>query len=183
MRISLDGYVEGPNGDMSWIRDDDKEAWDDLFAGLPNTDTLLLGGKMYPGYAGYWQSVLDGAAATEEEQRYARWAAQTNHIVFSSTLKKADWPHTRIIRNKTKEEVLKLKQEPGKNIVVLGGATLAASLIDLGLVDEYKLLVVPILLGGSIALFGNLQSRHSLRLMETKTLSSGNVILSYAAAG
>jgi dihydrofolate reductase len=181
LQISLDGYIEGANGEIDWIR-----SWEDPFDLLPKIDTCILGGGMYPGYEAYWGAIMadpaavspfTGAAATPGEIEYARFARGAQHIVLSRTLSAAAWPNTRIVRNAG--EIRALKQQPGRNIHAVGGASLVGSLITLGLVDELSVVVQPILLGAGKALFGDLTGRHALTLGELKAMGNGTVRLSY----
>jgi dihydrofolate reductase len=181
LQISLDGYIEGPNGEIDWIR-----SWEDPFDLLPEIDSCILGGGMYPGYEQYWGAIMadptavspfTGTPATPGEVDYARFAQGAQHIVLSRTLKTALWPNTRIVRNA--EEVRTLKQQPGRNIHAVGGASLVGSLINLGLVDELRVVVQPILLGAGKALFGGVIGRHALTLGEVKAIGDGTVRLTY----
>jgi dihydrofolate reductase len=181
LQISLDGYIEGANGEIDWIR-----SWEDPFDILPEIDACILGGGMYPGYEAYWGAIMadpaavspfTGATATPGEVDYARFAQGAQHIVLSRTLKAAAWPNTRIIRDA--EEIRALKHQPGKTIHVVGGASLVASLINFGLVDELRVVVQPILLGAGKALFGDVRGRHSLTLGEVTAIGDGTVRLTY----
>jgi dihydrofolate reductase len=181
LQISLDGYIEGANGEIDWIR-----SWEDPFDILPEIDTCILGGGMYPGYEAYWGAIMadpaavspfTGATATPGEVDYARFAQGAQHIVLSRTLKAAAWPNTRIIRDA--EEIRSLKHQPGKTIHAVGGASLVASLFNFGLVDELRVVVQPILLGAGKALFGDVMGRHSLTLGEVTAIGDGTVRLTY----
>lgn len=181
LQMSLDGYIEGANGEIDWIR-----SWEDPFDLLSEIDTCILGGGMYPGYESYWGAIMadpaavspfTGAAATPGEIEYARFARGAQHIVLSRTLQTAAWSNTRIIRDA--DEIRALKQQPGRNIHAVGGASLVGSLINGGLVDELRIVVQPILLGAGKALFRDLTGRHALRLGEVKTIGDGTVRLSY----
>ncbi len=180
MQVTLDGFVAGPKDELDWLVDEE-EQWKDLFEMLRSADTFLLGRAMYPDYANYWRSVLANPAAKKNEMKFARIAEKTPHIVFSRTMKKADWKNTRIERRDVSEAVRKLKQQAGKNIVVWGGASFASSLIGLGLVDEYRLLVNPVILGKGKPLFRNMNERRRIKLVETKKFRSGVVMLHYKA--
>jgi dihydrofolate reductase len=181
LQTSLDGYIEGANGEIDWIR-----SWEDPFDILPEIDTCILGRGMYPGYEQYWGAIMadpaavspfTGAAATPGEVDYAHFARGAQHIVLSRTLKAAAWPNTRIVRDAA--EIKALKRQPGKNIHAVGGASLVGSLITLGLVDQLRVVVQPILLGAGKALFGDLTGRHALTLGEVKAMGDGTVRLSY----
>src|SRR5262245_5045699 len=167
LQVSLDGFIEGPNGELDWTLAEDEETWRDVFEMLSDVDTFILGRVMYPGYEQYWLAVLadpdgilpfSGRVPTENEIKYARLADRTPHIVVSRTLDKVAWNTVRIVRNL--EEIRKLKQEPGNDMHVLGGATLISSLMNVGLIDELRLLVNPLILGGGKALFKDVKERH-----------------------
>lgn len=111
---------------------------------------------------------------------YARWAENTPHVVFSRELAGADWANTRIMRDAA-SDVPRLKREAGKNLLAFGGARFAGALIDQGLVDEYHLVVEPVVLGGGKPLFNNPSGRRALKLTGAKPLPSGAVWLSYQA--
>jgi dihydrofolate reductase len=186
LQTSVDGFVEGPNGELDWAMAEDEETWRDIFTMLDSVDTCILGRVMYPDYEQYWLAVLanptaslplSGRPATKNEIAYARWADKTPHIVLSKTLDKVSWKTTRIVRDL--EEIRKLKQQPGKNMHVVGGATLVGSLMNAGLVDEIQLMINPLLLGGGKALFKDVKERKALKQARTKTLRSGKVSLTY----
>ena len=189
MQMSLDGYVEGPAGEMDWFLPDE-ETWKDMFEFLKSIDTILLGAGMYPVYADYWRRMLSDPKARPDEVKYSKLASKIEHIVFSNSLTKVDpkapddyngeWrKNTRIVKGDVKAEVLKLKQSAGgKGIVLWGGASMASSFIELGLVDEYRLSLNQIILGGGKSLFQNV-TKHSLKLIGSKTHKSGVVLLRY----
>jgi dihydrofolate reductase len=182
LQISVDGFIEGPNGELDWI-----ETWEDTFDLLDQVDTFVLGGAMYPGYEQYWGAVqanpkqilpFTGRVAAPGEIDYASFAARSLHVVLTRTLEKVAWRNTRIVRDI--EEIRNLKLQSAKDIHAVGGATLVASLINAGLVDELRLVVQPILLGGGKALFKDVKQRHALRLLGTKLLEQGQVRLTYS---
>ena len=184
--MSVDGFIEGPNGELDWAMAEDEETWRDVFEMLSHVDTFILGRRMYPAYEQYWLAVLanpdgilpfSGRTASKNEIAYARLADKTPHIVLSGTLDKVAWKTTRIVRDV--EEIRRLKQQPGKDIHAVGGATLVSSLMNLGLVDKIQLLVNPIILGGGRALFKDVKDRHALKLVQAKRFKSGKVSLTY----
>ena len=122
---------------------------------------------------------LSGQPATKNEIAYARWADGTPHLVLSRTLDKVVWKATRIVHDL--DEVRKIKEQPGKNIYVVGGATLVSSLMNAKLIDELELTVNPIVLGGGKALFKDVKERHALNLVRANPLKSGKLCLSYSA--
>ena len=187
LQVSVDGSIEGPNGEMDWAMAEDEDSWKDTFEMLSHIDTLILGRRMYPGYEQYWLAVLanpdgvlpfSGRVASKNEIDYARFADRTPHIVLSKTLDKVSWKTTRIVRDV--EEIRRLKQQSGKDIYAVGGATLVSSLMNLGLIDEIQLSVNPLILGGGKALFKDVKDRQTLKLVQAKPLKSGKVSLIYS---
>jgi dihydrofolate reductase len=180
--VSVDGFIEGPNGELDWV-----DTWEDPFDLLRQIDTCVLGGRMYPGYEQYWGAILadpkgvlpfTGRVASKGEMAYAHFAQRTPHVVLSRTLDSAAWKNTRIIRDV--KEIRRLKQGPGKDIHAVGGATLVGSLMNQGLIDELRLVVQPIVLGGGKALFKDVPKRHALKLLDIKRLDRGLVRLHYS---
>jgi dihydrofolate reductase len=179
--VSVDGFIEGSNGELDWV-----DTWADPFDLLDQVDTCILGRGMYPGYEQYWGAVLanpegplpfSGKAASPGEIAYARFAERTPHVVLSRTLGNVAWTNTRIVRDV--EEVRRLKQQPGKDMHAVGGATLVGSLMNQQLIDELRLVVRPIVLGGGKALFKDVTERHALTFRGAKPLESGAVRLTY----
>jgi dihydrofolate reductase len=177
MQITLDGFVAGPNDDADWLIISD-DAWTDLDKDLNAADTYLLGRKMYPAYSEHWQSVLRNPDSDPNELKFAKLADKTQHIVFTKGDFKPDWKNTRVAHDLS-AEIARLKKENGKNIIAWGGANFASNLIELGLVDEYRLALNPTILAKGKALFNNLQQRKKLVLIDSKPLKSGLVILRY----
>jgi len=141
---------------------------------------------MYPGYERYWTAVQNGPekplpqtgkVPTPAEVEYANFAAQTPHYVLSSTLTSSLWPRTSFVRGP--EEIAALKRQPGKDIYLVGGARIAASLIDAGLVDELRLIVYPLIAGEAKALFATTERRRGLELRKADQLQGGRVGLIY----
>jgi dihydrofolate reductase len=181
MRISVDGRIEGPKGYADWV-----EEWSDGYDVMARVDACLLGGAMYPGYEQRWtarQNQPDkplpttGKVPTPAELEWARFAAQTPHYVLSRTLTSALWPTTKFLRGI--EEVAALKQQPGKDIYLVGGARTTASLIDAALVDELRLIVYPLIAGEGRALFATTEVRRGLELQKVQQLQGGRLGLIY----
>ncbi|HZE84903.1 MAG TPA: dihydrofolate reductase family protein [Puia sp.] len=181
MQVSLDGFVEGPGGDMSWFVHDDPEHWADLFGMLQSVDLFLLGRGMWTDYRNYWKQALISSTASPDEVAYAKLAEKTKHIVFSHTLADPGWENTSISNGPVAEEVRKIKQAPGKDIQVVGGARLAATILEAGLVDEYRLSIHPAILGEGKSFFRDQHTKQSLQFVSAKTLPSGGVIARYQA--
>ncbi len=180
MQVTLDGFIEGPNGELDWAMKEDDETWQDHFDLMRSVDTLLLGRVMYPAYEKYWLAAPTNPSSTKNEIEYARIADKVQKIVFSKTLEKVEWKTTRIVRDHIAEEILKMKQQSGKDMVILGGAGLVSTFMNLGLIDEYHLVVNPVVLGGGKRLFKDVKERHKLKLINAKTFRSGKVVLHYS---
>jgi len=181
MKITADGKFEGPQGYSDWV-----EAWSDDYGLMPQVDACLLGGGMYPGYEQYWTGIqnepdkpawITNNSPTPAELEWARFIAQTPHYVLSNTLTTALWSNTSFIRGL--EEIAALKQQPGKDIYLVGGARTTASLIDAGLVDELRLIIYPLIAGEGKELFATTERRRGLELREVQQLQGGRVSLVY----
>jgi dihydrofolate reductase len=179
MSVSVDGFIEGPNHDMSWMRADSPEDWDDLFKMLESVDLLLLGGGMFAEYRDYWKQALTSPKASGGELKYAQWAEKHKHIVFSKSIKNPQWENTSMNTGNVAEEVKKIKSQSGKNIYVIGGAKFASSVLEAGLVDELRLVINPWVLGAGKSLFAGNHNRHSLKLIETKKMDGDTVLVRY----
>jgi dihydrofolate reductase len=181
MKMSADGKIEGPEGYADWV-----EAWSEDYGLTSQIDTCVLGGGMYPGYERYWSAVqneqdkplpMTGKSPKPAELEWARFAAQTPHYVLSRTLTSALWPRTRFVRGL--DDIAAIKQQAGKDIYLMGGARITASLIDAGLVDELRLIVYPLIVGEGKALFATTKRRHGLELRKIQQLQGGRVSLIY----
>lgn len=180
MQVSLDGYVEGPPGnEMDWFPTEEHDSWIDMFETLKPVDTMITGRKMSEGYYEYWNKALTDPNAPKDHADFARLADKTQHLIFSKTWDTVKWKNAKVVNGTPEEEVAKLKQQPGKDIIIWGGASLAASFINKNLVDKFRLAIVPVILGGGKRLFDNVTNLAPLKLVETKTLKSGVVILKY----
>jgi dihydrofolate reductase len=177
MQMSLDGFIEGPNGEMDWLVGSEED-WKEMFKDLESVDTPLLGRKMYPGYAAYWRSFLTNVSSPKDDLRYAKLADKSQHIVFSKTLTTVKWKNTRIAIDPL-AEINQLKKQPGNDIVIWGGSELAATFINLALVDRYRITLNPTILGGGKPMFNNISQRRKLKLLESRPMKSGATILWY----
>jgi len=182
MQVTLDGYILGPDDESDWV-----DSWSDALELLPPVDTFVLGGGMFPGYGQFWTTVLDDPRAAAEmlgrelysrEINYAKLAAETPHLVVSSTLTGSDtgWPTTTIVGI---DEVRALKEQPGQAVYVVGGPKLMTSLLRTGVLDELRLIVHPVAVGRGTALFGDIAERQELELVAAEPRAAGRVVLTY----
>jgi dihydrofolate reductase len=181
LQVSLDGYLQGVNGEVDWV-----DSWDDSLGLVPGADAAVLGGGMYPGYEMLWGSIAadprSGAAilgreVTEGEADYALWTQRTPHYVLSTTLEKTGWETSHLVRDVS--ELRSLKEQPGGAVYVIGGAALVASLLNEGLIDEVRLTVHPVILGGGKSPFAGVQEPRTLQLERTSNGRDGRVVLMY----
>jgi dihydrofolate reductase len=145
-------------------------------------DTLLLGRVTYESFAGAWPKVPDNPNAAPGEVEYAHKLNAMRKVVFSKSLRKAEWNNSVLLSEIRAEEIEKLKQAPGKDMLIYGSASIVQQLTNLGLIDEYQLLVHPVVLGEGKQLFNNIQDRVDLQLVQTQTHPSGVIRLYYQPA-
>jgi dihydrofolate reductase len=170
---SLDGFFEGSNKELDWVVTDE-EFFEYARGLLRGTDALLFGRATYQHMANYWPS----APADEIADKMNNLPK----IVFSKTLQKVDWNNSRLVSDDIQEEVSKLKKQGGKDMVIFGSSRLASFLMQVGLVDEYRVILQPVLLGSGSPLFKGITERNHLKLVSTKVFGSGVVLLSYQKA-
>ncbi len=178
MGVSLDGFIAGPNGEIDWSAPDE-ELHRFHNQQVRELGAHLLGRRLYEEMA-YWETADEKPSAPEHELEFARIWKALPKIVFSKTLEKVEG-NARLVRDGVAEEVAELKEQPGRDLAV-GGAGLASTLIKLGLIDEYRLFVSPVVLGGGTAYFPALDERTNLELVETQTFGSPVVYVRYQRA-
>jgi dihydrofolate reductase len=178
MHVSLDGYVAGPNGEMDWIKLDDS-LWDYVTSVTDAADTALFGANTYRIMEAYWPTAAEQPNASKHDVDHAKWVNAATKLVFSKTLEKTDWQGTRIIDDAIKEEMTKLKEQPGKNLVMLGSPSLAQSFMQMGLIDELRLNVNPVILGAGRSLFDGVHQPINLSLAKAETFGSGVLAVTY----
>jgi len=178
MHVSLDGYVAGPKGEMDWIHVDD-EIFEYAGARIVLGDTALYGRVTYEMMEAYWPKAVDQPNASRHDIDHSRWYNQVEKVVLSRSLKGTSRPKTRFVSENLVAEIQALKTSPGGEILIFGSPGAAHSLMAADLIDGYWLFVNPILRGEGLPLFAGLKSPHSLRLLESKALSSGVVCLHY----
>ncbi len=171
--MSLDGFFEGPNGEFDW------PVVEEEFFGyaremLRSVDTILFGRRTYLMMAAYWP------AAPRDE--IAEQMNNFRKVVFSRTLERADWNNSELLRGDAAEEVAELKRQSGRDMVILGSASLASSLLEANLIDEYRIILEPVVLGSGNPLFKSIRERIRMRLTGTRMLGTGVVVLYYQRA-
>ena len=178
MTVSLDGFIAGPSGEIDW------SAPDEELHRFHNEQTRELGahlcGRRLYEVMVYWETADRNPSASDYELEFARIWKALPKLVFSRTLEQVEG-NARLVREGVAEEVARLKEQPGKDIAV-GGAGLASSLIELGLVDDFRLFVSPVVLGAGTPYFPAVRERIGLELVETRTFGNRVVYLRYRRA-
>jgi dihydrofolate reductase len=177
MMTTPDGYFAGPEGDIYW-HNVDEEFNEFANEQLNSVDTLIFGRVTYELMASYWPT----PAATTDDPIIAGQMNSLPKVVFSRTLDKAEWHNTRLIKDNVAEEVARLKEQPGKDLIIMGSSNLSASFINLGLIDEFRIMVNPVVLGDGKPLFKGIHDKLNLKLLKSRTFNSGNVLLYYQPA-
>jgi dihydrofolate reductase len=173
--ISLDGYFVDTKGDMSWAHNPDPEFDAFVENNAKGGGVLLFGRVTYELMASYWPTPF-------AMQSYPLVAERMNSlpkIVFSRTMDKATWSNTKLLKGDITAEVRRMKQEPGVDMVVLGSGSIVSLLAREGLVDEFQIVVIPVVLGSGRTMFNGIKEKLSLKLTKSRTFGNGNVFLCY----
>ncbi len=183
MHISLDGFIAGPNGELDWATMSAEMDNSLMPAMMAQADTCLIGRVLYEGFLSYWPDAQSkNPHLSQAEIEFSRWIEQVDKVVFSSTLEQAEWHNSRLVRGDLAGEVQRLKQQPGKDIVVFGGVRLAQQLVRLGLVDVFDLVLNPVILGEGQPLFTDPAARQDLDLLTCQAFEGKAVALRYTRA-
>jgi len=174
MMTTLDGFFEGPDHDISW-HNTDMEFEKFAIEQLKTVDTILFGRVTYEMMASFWPS----PAVLETDPETAKYMNELPKVVFSKTLYEADWQNTRLVKDNIKEEIRNLKAKTEKDIAIFGSSDLTVSLAELGLVDEYRIMVNPVVLGKGKTLMQGIKEQLKLKLIKSRTFANGNILLTY----
>lgn len=176
MALSLDGFYEGPKGELDWHLVDE-EFYADVYKMFENMDGEIMGRKMYETMATYWPT----ETAMREDPVTAKWMNSMRKYVVSRTLKTVTWENSSLLQGDAEEAITRLKAQPGKDLGI-GGSELIASLRNPKIIDEYRFLIVPVILGAGKPIFQGIRQRLNLQLISTKTYKSGMTGLYYRPA-
>ena len=174
-QISMDGYFTDHHDDMSWAHKSDPEWRAFVEENAQGGGELLLGRITYELMASHWPT----PRARDQDPKVAERMNHLRKVVFSRTLDRADWNNTKVVKGDLFKEVDKMKNESGKTLVILGSGTLVSQLTRGGLVDEYQIVVNPIVLGDGRTMFEGVEDSLNLRLTRTRTFGNGNILLCY----
>ncbi len=175
-RVSIDGFFAGPNGEIDWfIRDPEV---DQAAHGVGQADTILFGRVTYQMFESVWPKIAVDPNAPEDARKTANEINEMTKLVFSKTLNQVTWENSKLFKGNPAAEVNRLKQGNGPGMMIFGSGTIVQQLAAEGLIDEYLLVVTPVVLGAGKPLFKDLK-RLGLELLEARGFKSGNVLLHY----
>jgi dihydrofolate reductase len=175
--VTLDGYFTGVNGDFSWAHSGSEDADFNAFIAdnASGGGQLLLGRITYELMAGYWPT----PDAIKNDPIVAEGMNNMPKVVFSRTLGKVSWSNTKLVKGDIASEIRKMKQRPGKDMAILGSGSIVSQLAPEGLIDEYQIVLNPVVLGRGRTMFDGLKEKLDLKLTETRTFGNGKVFLRY----
>jgi dihydrofolate reductase len=172
VQMTIDGYIAGPNGEMDWTN----RNWDNRLKNYVGevtepVDCIILGRKLAQGFIPYW--------ASHPQEEGANKFNATKKVVFTKTLEKSEWDNTVLAKGDLVDEIAKLKQHDGKDIIAYGGATFVSALVKHGLIDEFHLFINPTLIGSGLTIFRELGSNQNMVLVKSTSFDCGIVVLNY----
>lgn len=175
--VTLDGYFVGENGDMGWAhKGNDDPEWSAYVAENAKVGGVLLFGRVtYDMMASYWPT----PDAAKNNPEIAEHMNNLEKVVFSRTMDKAKWENTELVKGDLAAEVQKMKQEEGKDMVVMGSGTIVAQLAHENLVDEFQVIVNPLVLGKGRTMFEGVRKNIALKLVSSRAFGNGKVLLCY----
>jgi dihydrofolate reductase len=179
MHVTIDGFISGPHGELDWhFKNWTPDMADSMCCQLSNADTILLGRNTYNAMAAYWPAVSEGLDMARDDIAFAWMMNNYTKIVCSTTLDTLSWNNSRLIKGNLLRQILQLKQQEGKDIIIYGSGKLVRYLARHSVVDEYRLWVYPVSIGRGITLFKN---KLNMKLLKTQSFPSGVIILNYEA--
>jgi dihydrofolate reductase len=178
MHVSLDGFVAGPNGELEWIVAEG-EVHDHVQRRIDGVDTAIYGRVTYEMMEGYWPGVPENPESSPEELKHASWYLNAKKIVFSRTLGSVERPNTLVIKDNIREEITALKDQPGGDIMIFGSPSIAQEFMRLGLIDEYRIQLNPMVIGEGIPMYKGLTNPFGLKFVDATTFDSGVIALHY----
>ncbi len=179
VQMTVDGYVARPNGELDWTT----HQWDEKLVTFVNeltdsSDTILLGRKMTDGFVNYWEGVVNNHPDSPEFA-FAQKMVNKPKVVFSRTLHQSTWNNTKVAYGDLAEEVTHLKNLPGNDLIVYGGAGFVSSLIKHGLIDEFYLFINPVTIGDGLAIFNETTDKQTMTLVKSIPFDCGIIVLHY----
>lgn len=180
MQLTLDGFCGGPNGEMDWMTWNWDHQLKEYVARLhENVDHIILGRKLAEGFIPTWKSRLEEPAG--EETSFIKKMNDTPKTVFTKTLDKSIWDNTGVANGELVEEISKLKNRDGGDIIVYGGANFVSDLIAGNLIDEYQFFINPVIIGNGLAIFNKVSAYQHFTLIQAKAFECGVTVLNYSS--
>ena len=175
--VSLDGYIADTHGDMSWAHSDSNDAeWNAFVAGNAKGGGVLVFGRItYQFMASYWPTPI----AAQNDPVVAERMNSMPKVVFSRTLDQTSWQNTKLVKGDIATETRKMKREPGEDMAILGSGSIVSQLAQEGLIDEYQLVICPVVLGRGKTMFDSVKGKLTLKLKKTQAFGNGKVLLCY----
>lgn len=181
MQLSVDGYVAGPNGEMDWMTwNHDAELMQYITDLTDTIGTIVMGRKLAEGFIPYWANAAKNP--NDPSHPFAHKMADKPKVVFTKTMDRSVWDNTEIATGDVTDEINKLKNSEGKDIIAYGGAGFVSSLIKNNLIDEYHLFINPTAIGNGMAIFKDVEQKLKLKLVKASPFSCGIVVLTYQPA-
>lgn len=182
VQISIDGYIAGPNGEMDWMQSD----WDDALKNyitqiMNSVDCIILGRKLAEEFIPHWASIA--LKPDDPDFEPAKILTRSQKVVFTKTLNQSKWENTVLAKGDLVEEIIKLKNQDGQDIIAYGGATLVSGLIKERLIDEFYFLLDPTAIGNGMPIFKEIVDKQRFSLIESKSFTCGIVVLHYNQKG
>ena len=178
VQITIDGFIAGPNGEMDFmVWDWDDEAKKYVSELTDSIDCILLGRVLAQGFIPYWEKVASDPA--DPQYLFGKKMSDASRVVFSRKLHDIEWQNVKLANGDLTEEINKLKNQEGKDMIVYGGGTFVSALIKQGLIDEFNLFVNPVAIGNGMSIFKELGSKQNLTLVRAIPFACGIVVLNY----
>jgi len=180
-QVSLDGFISDAKGDMSFAHKDPRdEEWNAFVAGNAKGGGMLVFGRItYEMMVSYWPTPM----AMKNDPVVAEQMNSMPKVVFSRTLDKAAWNNAKVLKGSPAAEMRRLKKEPGEDMAILGSGSIVSQLAKQGLIDEYQIVVNPVVLGKGKSMFDGVKGNLTLKLTSSRTFGNGNVLLCYEPTG
>ena len=184
--MSADGYFPGPDGNLDWVVPDDEQVKSSA-QGIGGIDTVLFGRRTYEIFEKFWPNALDESGTAPDPHHpgrrsrelgtVAKGLNEATKLVFSRTLREVNWKNSRLVREFDPGAIAKMKQQPGKDMIIFGSGSIVSQLTQHGLIDVYQFAICPVIIGNGRPLIREMSKRLRLDLMESKVLPSGDVLL------
>jgi dihydrofolate reductase len=177
--LSLDGFFAGIDGNIDWHNVDD-EFNDFAIMHTQEFGTIIFGKTTYKLFEDFWPNVINNPKFSKEDQKIAQIIEDMEKIVFSKTIKKVTWSNSSLFHEINSKEIKKWKNKEGKPMAIFGSGTIVQQLTNMRLIDEYRIMINPVVLGKGKSMFGNVRKMFKLNLLNTRVFKNGNILLTYS---